>query len=224
MKRERPERHQTPTEPEAAIYDSWIKHVFDRPENEAKRWYFECDDVEFRATPEMLLRLLHHTFTRCGQDLSGFSDEQLAASFNFIFFTVASDIATCFWAKALPQAERDNTVLAIKQLYNDCFMPRCSQTLAHLNQPGTALNGFCYLLWDESPLGNYNATVTEVMRHALTLPNIACVESGLHGLGHYCGQNPLVVNKIIDRYLSLGFHVSAELRQYAAYARTGIVL
>ena len=198
--------------------------MFDRPENAAHRWYFQGEDVEFPAAPDMLLRLLHHTFRRCGQDLSSFSDEQLTAGFNFIFYTVASNTITCIWNKTLPQAERDNTVLAVKHLYSDCFVPRCSQTLGHLNQGGTALNGFCYMLWDESPLGSYNVTVTEVMRHALTLTNIACAESALHGLGHYCGQNPTVVRDIIDKYLSSGFHVSAELRHYALQARTGMVL
>lgn len=224
MKPTRRQANQSPAEPEAAVYDAWIKHVFDRPEDAANRWYFKDDDVEFPATPDVRLRLLHHTLRRCGQDLSGFSDEQLTAGFNYIFCNHASDVVTWFTDKTLQQTERDSTVLAIKWLYSDCFAPRCSQALSHLNQPGSSLNGFCYMLWDVSPLGDYNATVAKVMQHALTLPNIACTESALHGLGHYCGQNPTLVRDIIDQYLSSGFHVRPELRQYALQARTGLIL
>lgn len=70
--------------------------------------------MEFPATPDMLLRLLHHTNWSFGKDLSGSKDEQLATGLDFIFFTVVSDIATCFWNKALPQLESDSTVLAIQ--------------------------------------------------------------------------------------------------------------
>lgn len=156
--------------------------------------------------------------------MDGFSDEQLTAGFEFTLYASIPNTVHCFWNNALLQDKPDSSVLTIKQLYSDCFAPRYHQTLGHLSQEGTALNSFCYMLWDESPLGRYNVIVTEVMRLALTVPNIACVESGLHGLGHYCGQNPTIVQEIIDNYLSSGFQVSAELRQYALQARTGIVL
>jgi len=59
------------------------------------------------------------------------------------------------------------------------------------------------------------------MEAALYLPNDACVESGLHGLGHRFHQDKARAPEIIDKFLSKTKSLRPELRQYALNAKTG---
>ena len=66
------------------------------------------------------------------------------------------------------------------------------------------------MLWDTTPLTyceqtpekkEIYAAVAEVMEYSLSLDNIACIESGLHGLGHlelYYDEAPKIVRKFIE--------------------------
>ncbi|HET8636414.1 MAG TPA: hypothetical protein VFL96_06155, partial [Acidobacteriaceae bacterium] len=77
--------------------------------------------------------------------------------------------------------------------------------------------------WERSPeRGIFYRAVTEVLEHALQSPNRACVESGLHGLGHIHSYYPERVEDVINRYLK-AVNLEAELRQYAVNARRGYV-
>jgi hypothetical protein len=89
------------------------------------------------------------------------------------------------------------------------------------------------MLWDMSPLADWEGhqnkglfyeAIASVMEFALTLPNSACVHSGLHGLGHIHTYCPDLVEKIVGDHLQRGDFVSAGLRDYAMAAAKGDVL
>ena len=76
---------------------------------------------------------------------------------------------------------------------------------------------------DAETSGFYVATA-EVMRQCLFLENPACVESGLHGLGHLATFQPKVAVPVIDVFLKNATNQSPELIGYAKQARTGMIL
>jgi hypothetical protein len=69
----------------------------------------------------------------------------------------------------------------------------------------------------------YYQAIAAVMRQCLTLENPACVESGLHGLGHMVPFLPDLAVPIIDEYLEHVKTRSESLIHYAKAARTGMI-
>lgn len=67
----------------------------------------------------------------------------------------------------------------------------------------------------------YYRTIAGVMANCTFLNNLACVESGLHGLGHMASFRPDLATSWIDEFLANTNNQSAALSQYALSARTG---
>jgi hypothetical protein len=76
---------------------------------------------------------------------------------------------------------------------------------------------------DAETRGYYEA-IAYVMQQCLELDNPACVESGLHGLGHMATFLPDIAVPIIDGYLDNSKHRDSVLLAYAQEARTGMIL
>jgi len=68
-----------------------------------------------------------------------------------------------------------------------------------------------------------NDAVLSVMEQTLTLKEEACLESALHGLGHWGQYTPEHVHQIIERFLVERFDISDRLRAYALQAMRGMV-
>jgi hypothetical protein len=62
----------------------------------------------------------------------------------------------------------------------------------------------------------------DVMEAVLRLPNPACKESALHGLGHMVGHSDRAL-EIIDRFLADSADLDPALLDYARAARTGCI-
>lgn len=80
-----------------------------------------------------------------------------------------------------------------------------------------------YTKLDTETRGYYEA-IARVMEECLYLDNPACVESGLHGLGHMVPFLPDIAVPIIDRYLKKKKNPEEQLMRYAQAARTGMIL
>jgi hypothetical protein len=80
-------------------------------------------------------------------------------------------------------------------------------------------------LYKNSKLENHNyyAAIANVMEKCLDLSNPACVESGLHGLGHLAFNHPKIAVPIIDNFLKNGKCENENLISYAKMARTGMI-
>ena len=208
---------------ESDLYTRWLEFLFNRPTNELQ-WYFALDYEEFPASNEELVHLVGRTFAQSGSDLLKYTDAQVADGLSYIFFNSASNVIYSIVQKGVPDADREQAVLNLKYLYRDCFAKRCANALSHMDESDcSSLNRVCYMLWDDSPLGRWKDVVLEVMDYALYLPNNACVESALHGLGHRHYQTSEKVEEIVDRFLNKSKNLRSELKQYAAKAKFGHV-
>ncbi|HMN91396.1 MAG TPA: hypothetical protein PKE68_15345 [Saprospiraceae bacterium] len=66
--------------------------------------------------------------------------------------------------------------------------------------------------------------IADVMAGCLRLDNPACVESGLHGLGHMIPFLPDLATPLIDDFLNSNIkNLPAALIQYARSARSGMI-
>ena len=206
---------------ESSLYERWLKFVFDRPVTKPQ-WFFQADDDPFDATTDQLVSLIGETLRRSGTDLLPFSDAQVDNGLNYIFFNAGSDVIYSICQKGVALEKRIDAVLSMKILYRDCYAKRCAPVLSHLDEPGSnALNHTCYMLWDASPLRSWKSVVLDVMQAALYLPNDACIESALHGLGHRAYKDRPAVSEIIDTFIRKTPGLRPELRAYALCAREG---
>lgn len=211
-------------------YQEWLQHVFDRPLTPSG-WYFDVEDVEFKAEHADIALLVAHTMENCGRDLEGYSLSQLSFGLSYIFSNSCSDVVFSLMDDTVPLSLRLRVIASIKILYRDCFASKCAPVLAHVNEPGAnPLNGVCYMLWDVSPLAWWEnrphrsvfyGALADVLEEALGSSNPACVESALHGLGHMLSSYIERVTEVITSYQRRNVFLSSQLKAYAQQASTG---
>jgi hypothetical protein len=184
-------------------------------------WYIS-ETEEFDASQAELVYLIGRTCEQSGSDLVKYSNAQVSSGLCYMLSNSASNVVFSIIQKGVEEQDRIEAVKKLTILYRDCLAKRCDPVLSHKNEAtSNPLWYICYMLWDISPLCQWNEVVIEVMEKALYLPNPACVESALHGLGHRHHQNPDIVEAVIDNFLSVCNGLRPELRLYAHQARIG---
>ncbi|AKG24864.1 hypothetical protein [Calothrix sp. 336/3] len=213
-------------------YQEWINHVFNHPVHDPQ-WYFDVDAPKFEVSDIEFTSLFIKTMDRCGIDLLQFDDAQVNQGLWYIFLNACSDYMFQLKSVSVPREDKARAIVAIKHLYSDCFEKRCTPTLSHLDEPSSPLNDICYMLWDITPLNYWEGSddkeflyeqVVEVLAFALKSPNIACVESALHGLGHTQMEAPKLVEQVLDEFLGENKLLSEDLVSYAEIAKTGYIM
>jgi len=209
-------------------YQEWLVHVFDHPVSR-KKWWLTADAPPFDEDEVLIATLVTETFTRSGVDLARFTDAQVNQGLYYLASPGASSDVNTLLSPEVPLDLRLRGIRAIVTLYRECFAKRCSPTLSHLDEKGTALNPICYMFWDLNGLGylqecpDPEATgdaVFGVLAAILAIPHPACQEAALHGLGHlalFFGER---VQTIIDSFLELA-PTDQRLHEYARAAQEG---
>ncbi len=235
-------------------FDEWLAYAFDTSMRESEERRMDADpewNVDWRGdwlkecrTRYPLYYYAHapidekaefytQFFAAPGRWTARYGDRDLVTGLNRLLNgSHTNDLYSLFDASRL----RDHQIAVlegIKALYSDVFLPRCNNDrLGHLNEPGSALDGFCYMFWDACALDSVAMRsglldyALAAMRHGLSLPSAACQESALHGLGHgVClyGEQP---HRIIKDYMQRPDEAFArpELKAYAEQALTGDIL
>ena len=212
----------------AGTYLDWVRHVFDHPvTNPAWHWDLNADTSE-PSPPECVAHL-----TRLFEEpdiLSPYSDAQVNQGFWYLVDNSCSSYMFSLVEPGVAWPERQQGIRSIATLFARLFALRCSDHLSHFDEVGAgALNSVCYMWWDILPARGrdgepLDAELLAVMKRVLTLDSVACQESALHGLGHWCMYYPEMVVQAIDKFLAQAGNARAELRQYAKRAREGDVL
>jgi hypothetical protein len=215
-------------------YDEWIDYVFDHavPFYE-QAWYLEPEADWWRPQPEQAIEYLARVFETPEPLVDAFSDSQIAQGLHYLIDNGAGAYCRFLTDAGVPLDARKACIEAISTLFARLFQPRCEPVLAHLDEPGgNALNRICYMWWDIMPIFPagaqagadpiHDACLAE-MRETLRLPNPACQESALHGLGHWARAYPEFTAAVIDGYLAANPTLRPELARYAEAARSGCI-
>ena len=216
----------------SATFEEWIFYVFNHPPAKAY-WWREPDTIEWQTSPVESVSLLERTFSESGSLIKSFGDEQIGSGLWYICDISCSNVTYSLCDESVPVAARKNAIASLRNLYSDCFEIRCKPQLGHLSETDNPLNAVCYMLWDILPFRfdapdaahkEIDEEFLKVMEFALGLNCDACVESALHGLGHWAVTCPEHVRLIIDRFLEMHPDGRPELLAYARRARTGEIL
>ncbi len=182
-----------------------------------------------RISKQELVKYLIQLFDNYETDMAHYSDSQIAEGIKYIFDSSYSDWVFALRQGPAPLEDRLQAILGLKNIFSQCFEKRCVPNLANCNEEGNPLNDICYMLWENTPLTNckylrdkealYQA-IAEVMEFSLKLDNKACIESGLHGLGHLVSFYPKA-SRLIERNIRRFRKIDPRLRSYAKYAMKG---
>jgi hypothetical protein len=196
---------------------------------------------------------LETLFLNAGQDLKPYSDDQIGLGLNFIFNNSCSNMTHDFKAADVPFERKIKALNNLFALFRDILNSRCPEVMSAFSQATLSkISYICYMFWDVSPLSsayglsfteaksktkveekpyklsklenyNYYAAIANVMEQCLYLSNPACVESGLHGLGHMVYDYHKIAVPIIDNFIGKGKKQDGDLINYAKMARTGVI-
>ena len=215
-------------------YADWLDYVFDHavPFYE-QAWYVESEADWWQPQPEQAVDYLARLFENPELLADEFSDSQIAQGLHYLIDTGAGGYCRFLADASVPIDARTACIEAFSTLFARLFQPRCEPVLSHLDEPGgNALNRICYMWWDIMPIGAIaapaqadpiHAGCLAEMRETLRLPNPACQESALHGLGHWAGAYPEFAAATIDAYLAANPKLRPELLRYAEAARAGCI-
>ncbi|MBX6169011.1 MAG: hypothetical protein IRY84_15410 [Thermobispora bispora] len=168
-----------------------------------------------------------------GEVTRTYSTEQVTEGLWFL--AGESDLFCDLYDTSVPENLRVRCAATIVQLYNQVFGPRCQNALSNGDNGASVknrLNSICYMWWDVFPTRGrphdpdartLDEVLLGVMRSALSGKNVACVESALHGRGHWQSSYPGEVENIVRGFLRGQRRIGAPLRDYADAARRGMV-
>src|SRR6266498_94250 len=216
-------------------FEEWLIFTFDHPVEEQKReWYWDFDREEWDENSPDVIRFLTQAFEQAREVFEPYSDAQLNQGLWYIASNSCSNHMFALMDETVAWSERERCIYSIHQLYEQCFLRRCSPHLSHLDEPGAnPLNLVCYMWWDIAPIGphpeepkrrEFDRAILNVMESTLQLDSVACRESALHGLGHWQHGYPERVGKIINNFSMKHRELRKELETYLGNAFTGYVL
>jgi hypothetical protein len=213
-------------------FEQWVQHVFSHPVGDSP-WYFDTDAELWDGEPLLTVQHLTRLFESPERLLKEYSAEQLERGVWYLACG-GQEFTHALLDISVPWAVRQRGLQSIQTFYREFFAIGCSDELGHLCKTrSTPINGACYMWWDMFPSWGHpedatrqdeDQTILQVIENILDVASEACRESALHGLGHWQPHYPGAVRSIVDEFLSRKPQISAELREYALAARSGVVL
>jgi len=210
-------------------YEAWLDETFGRAvTGEYCPQFVRRDDEPPPVSDETALIYLTRLFENSEESLQYFSDRQISCG----LWELGPGDSHCAYNRDIPIEDRLRLVGSVATFFRDFFDQRCLPKLSHLDKEHTKpLNGICYMWWEVITWGRdtgdlYAERLTakdlDVMEAVLRLPNVACKESALHGLGHMVGHSDRAYS-IIQGLLANASELSPEVERYARSASTGCI-
>jgi hypothetical protein len=207
-------------------YKAFVDFLFNR--DSSAEWYF---DLGFES-PDLPAEVVATYATRLFQNIGGYADalseRTVCLGLNFVINPSCSNFSFAFFDVSVPERSRIDLIASMFEVFRQCFSRKCSNQLSHKETVASlTYNNVCYMWWDVLPrhgvpqqpaLESADAAIIDVLTKILALDSIACVESAIHGLGHWHAAYPDSVAKIIRASAPM---LPSSLRAYAAAALAG---
>lgn len=214
-----------------------IGHVFDHPVLKPHWWFrddADCSDWPEQVGKRRILEFLTRFFTDPADVRRRFTRDQIDQGLHYLVSSSCSGALSVVVDRSLPLADRIACIGAMKSLYANLMAPVYGWDLGHTiheDDPERPMFA-CYMWWEVNALypradhpedGAINAAVFDVFRATLKLREESCLESVLHGLGHWHLALPQTAQPIVEEFLRTRFDISDALRAYAHRAADGAV-
>lgn len=142
----------------STLYQKQLDYIFDRPVTKPE-WFWSMDEDPgqvFEQDPLSAFTFIETFLARPGEDLSPFSDDQVAIGLDYIFNNSCSNLTHDFKEADVPAERRVNTLKSLINLFREVYEPRCALQLSTGVQESISLiNDNCYMFWDVTPLSDW---------------------------------------------------------------------
>lgn len=220
--------------PQDLSFEAWIEWLFDREDSERSWWWDDYDkEWDFEENHEAIVEYLTKLFCEPKFLFDRYSRNQINNGFSYMISNSCSNTMYSLLDVKVPWKKREACFRGISTLFKKLFAKVYTDDLGHLSREGDSPTFACYMWWDVIPIyarmGHpeqdlINDVVIEVLRQILQIDSEACMESALHGLGHWQLYLPNQTEPIVIDFLMNRENISIELRSYAEAALCGQVL
>lgn len=225
--------------PDDLTFNEWVNYVFDHPIMMPEWWFQPLETGhhpigDASSHPATTLAYMTRLFSEPSFLVERFSRAQIDQGLNFLVSNCCSNHMFVLTNESLPWPARRACFDAMIALYAKLMAPVYGNDISYLDQvpkPSDQPNFACYMWWDIIPLyggmdhpdrDRINDAVLHIFEEVLKLDSEACLESVLHGLGHWGMYMNDRTRPIVEDFLKRA-DISLELRRYAEYAATGCV-
>ena len=216
-------------------YEEWVLGVFGQPEEHEffDAWREEWDG---RIDGALIAGFLARLF-RDPSPLDAYTNVQIGRG---LWALAGEEGLGCLRFEKVPDAQREDTVDAVRDLYLRILEPRCDPLPSAGKSSSSEINGAAYMLWDIAPfcpgiswvfpeeqgLRELDLRLTRLLAELLqVVENPASQESILHGFGHAVClvKDRRDIQAAIDAFLGRP-SLRPDIQTYARNARSGNVL
>lgn len=219
--------------PQDLSYEAWIEWLFDREDSERSWWWQDQEIIwDTLENHEPIIEYLTNLFCEPKFLFDRFSRNQINNGFHYLINNSCSNTMYSLLDVKIPWQKRDACFRGIPTLFKELFAKVFVDDLGHLSREGDSPTFACYMWWDVIPIvpemGHpeqelINDVVIEVLQQILRIDSEACMESALHGLGHWQIFLPQRTEPIVLDFLKSRENISNDLRSYAKGALYGQV-
>lgn len=214
-------------------FERWVRETFDRP-SAVRACVCRTDlDHEF-ASSVQALAWRARLFEGAGSLLRDYSDEQVAQGLDHLTSHGHTDDMLALAEPSIPSDVRIRCLDSFVPLFRDVFAVRCEPLLSSgASTPPRPLNGVCYMWWDamdyvpgpaDPERRPVDLAAVRTMGTILGQGSIVCIESAIHGLGHWRRAYPEEVEALLAAAQASARGWPPALTAYAERARHSYVL
>lgn len=162
-----------------------------------------------------------------------YSVEQIGIGLYIIFEISCSNISRCYAVlngNVENEQRKIESIKHLRNLYSNFFARYCNSAVKRIGEirPPDRIGYICYMLWDIFVLCPGNATpamveaTIEMMADLLQTKNDNCLESLIHGLGHWIFDSDRA-KQTLDDWLRSPTTDNPVIIDYATQAKTGYI-
>lgn len=211
-------------------FDDFVQHIFNQEVGEIS-WYHRLVDDAVALPNDKLIALACEVFQRIEEVHGSFSQGQVSAGLRYLIDPFGG-MGDAYLDGRVPEADRVKAVRLMAFVFERLFAVVCTNStpVSSATLPREPYANLCYMWWDIFPrhgvprrddMAALDAAILQTMVGILSLDNVACQESALHGLGHWYSAKPELVEGAIARFIP---HVSPILLPFAEAASSGNIM
>lgn len=171
------------------------------------------------ADPREAVALLAKIFADARALAAEFSPAQIASGLWFLLEGSYSSYGVALGDDRVPEPDRHHAITASKHLFDDLFAPVLGKGRVPVDDGSAAapLAMLCHSFWNVLPLGPERAAelgcddaCLDIMRHALNMPQVMCIDSALVGLDLWAPSHGAQIKPIMEAFLKAPTHADAD--------------
>jgi hypothetical protein len=210
-------------------YSYFENYLFNRKVG-GDKWFLDPEFCEENFDAIDVVKNAGKVFQHIGNIAAKYTNDQVCDGLEYLITPFVSSACYAFFNDSIDFDLKVNTIRNMAKVFEDFFEHVCEKITCHNSRDSAPKsNHLCYMWWEIFPrhgipakasLNELDQEVLLILDRLLTLSNVACIESALHGLGHWYAGYPEKVEETIRTRFN---DIPANLKGYAEQVMVGKV-